>query len=194
MPSVTGASGRGGWAPTDGRRRAGERGTVTGVSDQHNTSETAAGHHLVQLNVGRLRAPLDDPSMAEFAESLGPINALAESSPGFVWRLVAEDGSSSSYVDVPGADDPLLAVNYSIWTDLESLRGFVFRSDHTGYLRRRREWFAPIAEAITVCWWVPAGEIPPLAEAMDRLDHLRRHGPSDQGWPMTRPYDPPEGG
>ena len=67
----------------------------------------------------------------------------------------------------------------------------MFSSDHTGYLRRRREWFAPIEEAITVCWWAPVGEIPPLTEAMERLDRLRRHGPSRQGWPMTHPHDPP---
>lgn len=151
-------------------------------------------HHLAQLNIGRLHRPLDDPANAEFVASLGPINAIAESTPGFVWRLVDDDGRSSSYVPLPGVEDPLVVVNYSVWEDLESLRHFVFRSGHAAYLRRRREWFeAPTAET-TVCWWVPAGDVPSLAEAYERLEHLRRVGPSPHGWPLSQPHPPPPSG
>ena len=48
--------------------------------------------HLAQLNIGRFRAPLDDPIMEGFRTQLDPINALADQSPGFVWRLQTEDG------------------------------------------------------------------------------------------------------
>jgi hypothetical protein len=148
-------------------------------------------HHLAQLNIARLNHPLDDPQSAEFVAALEPINAIAESTPGFVWRLKDESGASSSYVPLEGNDDPLLIVNYSVWTDLDSLRHFVLRSGHASYLRRRREWFQPSAEATTVCWWTPAGEIPPLEDAHRRLLHLRAEGPSPRGWPLTGPIDPP---
>lgn len=143
-------------------------------------------HHLAQLNVGRLRQPLDHPDTAEFVAALDPVNLLAEASPGFVWRLEDDDGNSSSYVEIPGNDDPLLIVNYSIWADLESLRHFMYQSGHAAYLRRRGEWFARIPEASTVLFWIPAGTIPTVAEAYERLLHLREHGPSDRGWPLTK--------
>ena len=148
-------------------------------------------HHLVQFNIGRLHHPLDAEENAEFVASLEPINAIAEATPGFVWRLQGEDGQSSSYVDVPEIDDPQLVVNYSIWTDMESLRHFVHKSGHIAYLRRRHDWFEKAEEATTVCWWVPAGEIPSVSEAYKRLLHMREHGPSEEGWPMNKPLPAP---
>lgn len=151
-----------------------------------------ATHQLAQFNVARLHQPLDHPATAAFVDALVPINELAEASPGFVWRLTGEGGASSSYVAIPGVDDPLLIINFSVWQDVESLRAFVYRSDHTTYLRRRREWFETMAEAYLVCWWVPAGTIPSVAEAYRRLVHLRGHGPSDEAWPINRPVEPPD--
>jgi hypothetical protein len=148
-------------------------------------------HHLAQLNIGRLNHALDAPETAEFVAALEPINAIAESTPGFVWRLKDEAGLSSSFVPLEGNDDPLLIVNYSVWTDLDSFRHFVLKSGHGAYLRRRREWFQPSVEATAVCWWTPAGEIPPLAEAHRRLLRLRADGPSPEGWPLTKPIAPP---
>ncbi len=148
-------------------------------------------HHLAQLNVGRLRRPLDHIETAEFVEALGPINALAEAASGFVWRLTGDDGRSSSYVGIPGVDDPLLVINYSIWTDLESLRAFVYKTGHTPYLRRRLEWFERSEQVTTVCWWVPTGTIPDVADAYRRLQLLRSAGPSVEGWPLNRPEAPP---
>ena len=148
-------------------------------------------HHLAQMNVGRLRAPLDHDDTAEFVAALGPINALAEATPGFVWRLEDEDGNSSSYVDLPDNDDPLLIVNYSIWADVESLKHFMYQSGHAIYLRRRGEWFERMAEASSVCFWTPAGEIPTVAEAYDRLHHLREHGPTEHAFTVTRAFPSP---
>ena len=96
-----------------------------------------------------------------------------------MWRLVDDDGQSSSFVRIPGIDDPLTIVNMSVWADLESLRHFVLRSGHAMYLRRRREWFEANAEATAVCWWLPAGEIPDLSDAHRPLLHLRDHGPTE---------------
>ncbi len=147
------------------------------------------GVHVAQLNIGRLHHPLDSAETAEFDAALGPINALAEATPGFVWRLVDEDGQSSSFVRIPEIDDPLTIVNMSVWADLESLRHFVLRSGHAMYLRRRREWFEASEEATAVCWWLPAGEVPDLSDAYRRLLHLRAHGPSELGWPLSNPVD-----
>ena len=144
-------------------------------------------HHLAQINVGRLLQPLEHAEMAEFVAALEPINAIAEATDGFVWRLTDESGQSSSYVSLPGNDDPLLVVNYSIWRDLESLKQFMYKSGHSSYLRRRREWFEPPTEAVTACWWTPAGTIPGVADAYERLEKLRAGGPSDEGWPLNDP-------
>lgn len=150
-------------------------------------------HQLAQLNLGLFRAPLDDTEMAEFAAALEPINAIAEASPGFVWRLKDDAGASSSFVDVPGRVDPLWAPNMSVWEDLESLKHFMYKSGHSSYLRRRTEWFQKPDTPINVLWWIPAGEIPTLADAVRRLDQLTENGPSEQGWSLTKPFPRPGG-
>lgn len=151
-------------------------------------------NHVAQLNVARLLNPLDHERTAAFVAALGPINELAESSEGFVWRLTDDEGASSSYVSVEGIDDPLMIVNYSIWEDVDSLRQFVYRTVHTDYMRRRREWFERPIEAYSVCWWIPAGSVPSVADAYARLHHLRAHGPSETGWSLNRPLPPPAAG
>ena len=148
-------------------------------------------HQLAQLNIARLRAPLDHEDSAEFVRALDPINLLAEVSPGFVWRLTDDDGGSSSYVEVDGIDDPLLIVNMSVWEDLESLRHFVFQSGHTMYLRRRRDWFEKPEQPSSVCWWIPAGTTPDVNDAYQRLLEFRANGPSDRAWPLSTPLMPP---
>ena len=147
--------------------------------------------HLAQLNLGLFRAPLDDRSMDEFRRALEPVNALADSTPGFVWRLTDDEGASSSHVAVPGLDDPLWAPNLSVWESMEALQHFMYRSGHAAYLRRRREWFQRPDGLINVLWWLPAGEVPDLADAVRRLRHLEAHGSSQTGWDFRRPVYPP---
>lgn len=148
--------------------------------------------HLAQLNLGVFKAPLDAPEMAPFVAGLDRINAIADESPGFVWRLKDDDGGPSSNVEVPGADDPLLASNLSVWTDYESLREFMYRTDHAAYLRRRAEWFDRESIPMTVGWWIPAGTVPTLTEALDRLERLRRDGSTVDAFALTRTIpDPP---
>ena len=148
-------------------------------------------YYLAQLNLGLFVAPLDADEMAEFVAALDPINALAESTPGFVWRLKDDQGGSSSFIDVPDMDNPLWAPNMSIWTDLESLRHFMYQSGHASYLRRRTEWFQVPNQPITVLWWIPEGETPTLKNAIKRLSYMAEHGPSDAGWPLTKPFERP---
>jgi Domain of unknown function (DUF3291) len=138
--------------------------------------------HLAELNVGRLHLPLEHPATAEFVAALPEINALAEASPGFVWRLRDEaTGLSSSYVRAD--DDPLLIINLSVWETPEQLHDYVYRSAHTPFLRRRRDWFRKL-DVFLVCWWVPMGHVPTVDEAMDRLEQLRRDGPSNEAFPL----------
>jgi len=170
--------------------------TIEAAANTLEPASTATTHfngwHLAQLNLGVFKLPLDAPEMAPFVDALDRINGLADESPGFVWRLQGDDGEPSSYVEVPGADDPLLASNLSVWTDLESLRAFMYRTDHASYLRRRAEWFEREQTPMIVAWWIPAGTLPTLADAIRRLDHLRAHGPSDEGFPLGRTIpDPP---
>jgi Domain of unknown function (DUF3291) len=149
-------------------------------------------YHLAQLNLGLLRAPLDTDEMAEFRAALDPINAIAEATPGFVWRLQDDAGQSSTHLEVPGATDPLWAPNMSVWESLESLQHFMYKSGHASYLRRRAEWFQRPEGLINVLWWLPAGEIPTLDDGVRRLRHLEANGPSDEGWDLRRRLDPPD--
>ncbi len=145
---------------------------------------------LAQLNVARLRQPLDHPDTAKFVASLDDVNALAESSPGFVWRLTDDAGQSSSYVRAD--EDPLVIINLSVWESPDALHEFVFRTGHAAFLRRRREWFARMDDAYLVCWWVPAGHVPSVEEALDRLAALRRDGVSGDAFTLRdrrpKPY------
>lgn len=142
--------------------------------------------HLAELNIGRLHQPLEHPDTAEFTNALDEINELAESSPGFVWRLKDEaTGMSSSYAYDTG--DPLDIVNLSVWQTPEQLNDFVYRTAHTPFLRRRHEWFARV-ELFLVCWWVPAGQEPPVEEAMDRLARLGRDGPTPEAFTLRRRF------
>jgi len=124
--------------------------------------------------------------MASFVERLEDINALADAAPGFVWRLQTEDGDATA-IDFFGAD---LLVNMSLWEDLESLREFAFRSAHRDVLARRQEWFDKMEDAYAVLWWVPAGHIPTLEEAAERLECLRREGPGARAFTFRQSRDP----
>jgi hypothetical protein len=146
-------------------------------------------HHLAQLNIGRILAPLDDASMAGFVNALAPINALADAAPGFVWRFQTAAGDATSLR--PFDDDNLLLVNFSVWESVEALKAFVYQSDHAGVMRNRRQWFAKLAEQYTVLWWVPAGHIPTWEEAQVRLELLRRQGPTAEAFTFQQPFTLP---
>jgi hypothetical protein len=144
-------------------------------------------HHLAQLNVGRLRRPLDAPESAGFVAGLKPINALADAAPGFVWRLTDENGEDATSIH-PNGDD--MIVNLSVWESRESLWNFAYRSDHLELLRHRREWFLRLAEPIAALWWVPAGHVPSVEEALGRLALLREKGSGPEAFTFRESYDP----
>ena len=146
-------------------------------------------HQLAQLNVARLLAPIDAPETADFVASLEPVNAQADAAPGFVWRLQTESGDATA---VRASDDPLLIVNLTVWESVEALEAFAYReASHLAVLRRRREWFERPIEASTALWWVTAGHIPTLDEALDRLAVLRARGPSPQAFTFRERFPMP---
>jgi Domain of unknown function (DUF3291) len=134
-------------------------------------------YHLAQINIARLRFPLDDPRMTEFNAVLEPINEIAERTPGFVWRLKSDDGRSATYA--AHAFSPDILVNFTVWETLEALKHFTYQSGHGAYFRRRLEWFEPLGKPPLAMWWIPAGETPTLEEAKSRYDHLVQHGSSE---------------
>ena len=142
---------------------------------------------LAQLNIALMKEPLDSPVMAEFVANLDRINALAESSPGFVWRLQTEEGDATALR--PLGENTL--VNMSVWRDMEALQGYVFKSAHADIMRRRKEWFDRMAEAYLVLWWIPEGHRPDMAEATVRLELLRRIGPSAEAFTFRQSFAPP---
>lgn len=146
------------------------------------------GFHVAQFNVGRIVAPLDSPQLADFVSRLAPINALADRAPGFVWRLQDDSGDATGYR--PYGDDTVL-VNLSVWESVEALWDFTYRTAHLEAMRHRRKWFARMVEPHLVLWWIPAGHIPTVEEAMDRLARLRAHGPGPEAFTFKDRYPAP---
>jgi heme-degrading monooxygenase HmoA len=139
--------------------------------------------HVAELNIGRARYPLDDPRMAGFMNALGAINAIADRSPGFVWRLADESGGMGN-TNTKYTDDPQQIVNMSVWETAEALEHYVWNTAHKRIYNQKHSWFEKPAQAIFVMWPVAEGHIPTLDEALERLDHLRKHGSTDHayGW------------
>ena len=147
-----------------------------------------ATHHLAHLNIARLRAPYDAPELAGFVTGVAGINAIADATPGFVWRLDAEDDDAPSVVAF-GAD---MLVTLSVWENLSALHGFVFQTEHATYMRRRRRWFERMMEPSFVLWWIPVGKEPSVFEAKRALQTLRRQGASPAAFDFRSPFPAPE--
>ena len=116
-----------------------------------------AAYHIAQYNIARMRGELDDPVMREFVDRLDELNHQADRTPGFVWRLTTEDGTSTS---IRPYDDPLVNINMSVWDSIDALHQFAYRSDHGPAYAARHRWFEPMEGHTLVLWWVPAGHEP----------------------------------
>jgi hypothetical protein len=147
-------------------------------------------YHIAQINIARLRAPLDSPQLAGFVARLEEINALADGAPGFVWRLQTPEGDATY---LRPFDDDQIIVNMSVWESVEVLKAYVYKSAHAELLRQRREWFEQFERAYLAMWWVPAGHIPGIDEAKKRLAHLEEHGPSQFAFTFKTIQPPDEG-
>jgi hypothetical protein len=152
------------------------------------------GYHLAQVNIARLRAPIDSPQLADFMAALDPVNAVADAAPGFIWRLQTEDGNATSVraFEWDQAGSAGVIVNMSVWESVEALAAFVFSGPHLTVLRRRREWFERMREAYTALWWVPAGSLPAVADAEERVRLLRATGPSPAAFTLREHFPAPD--
>ena len=130
---------------------------------------------IAQVNVAKLIASLDDPRIDDFRNALARVNQLGEAQSGFVWRAT---GAGFDATDCRVFDDPDILINATVWESIEHLAAFAYRTEHREYVRRRLEWFAAPAEAFLAIWWIPDGHIPSLDECVERLTHLRAHGPT----------------
>jgi hypothetical protein len=147
--------------------------------------------HLAQLNIGTMLGPQGDPRVQPFYEALDEINALAEASPGFVWRLTGDGGQNAT--DIAYTIDPLLLANMSVWESAEALFDYAYKSAHTGIMARRREFFSPPPKerAYQVLWWIPAGTIPTLNDGLAKLWHLDRFGPTKLAFTFKQRFPSP---
>jgi hypothetical protein len=147
-----------------------------------------AAWHLAQINIGRIRAPMGDPIMADFKSALAEVNALAEAAPGFVWRLKDNSGDATSIKAFP---DPMLLVNMSVWTDVLALQNYVYRTLHARFFARRQEWFERYEGAHVALWWIRADVKPTLEEAKERLALIERIGPSKDAFTFRKMFPAP---
>lgn len=148
-----------------------------------------SAYHLAEVNIARFRKPTDDPVNADFMNGLDRVNAIAEGSLGFIWRLV---GDGNNATDIRPFDDPNMAVNLSVWADLDSLMAFAFRNQaHVEFFRRRDEWFEKPETGLAL-WWVPAGHTPTVEEAKAKLAHLAEHGPTQEAFTFKQRFAAPQ--
>ena len=162
---------------------------MQGKAHAYTPAMSGSGWHLAQVNVAILAAPLDSPQLADFVANLDSVNALADSAPGFVWRLQTEDGDATA---IRAFDDDRILVNMSVWEDVESLGEFVYGSGHLEVVRRRREWFERMAGSSLALWWIPAGSRPTVDEAKRRLELLDRRGPTADAFTFKVPSPAPD--
>jgi hypothetical protein len=145
--------------------------------------------HLAQINIARMLAPIDSPVMADFVANLDRINALAENSEGFVWRL-KDYGNNATSIKV--YDDDFIIVNMSVWQNTEALFQYVYQSAHVEIFKRRKEWFEKMSQMHMVLWYVPAGHRPTVNEAVEKLNYLRKNGETPLAFTFKKRFTPEE--
>lgn len=145
-------------------------------------------YHIAQLNIARMIEDINSPRMSSFVARLKEINQLGEATRGFVWRLKDEDEANDSAVSIRPFSDPMLIVNMTVWESIEALFEYTYHSDHVEVFRKRLEWFQRMEKPMMALWWIPAGHIPTLEEAKERLDYLQQHGPSPYAFTFKQRY------
>ena len=145
-------------------------------------------YHLAQINIAQARDSMESETMRGFVDRLDEINALADRSPGFIWRLQTEEGDATSIREF---DNPMLIVNMSIWENIESLKDYVYKTNHVELIRGRDAWFHKITRAHQALWWIPAGHIPNVHKGKEKLDILQERGPSEEAFTFAKPFPKP---
>ena len=145
-------------------------------------------YQLAQINIARMRASIDNPVMADFVAQLPPVNALAEHSPGFVWRLQSDSGDATS---IKVYEDEMIIINLTVWESVEALREYTYKSARHGVLRDRKRWFEKFDGPYYALWWIPAGHVPRAEVGKQRLDYLRAHGDTPHAFSFKHVFSKP---
>lgn len=131
---------------------------------------------------------IDDPEMKDFRDHTDAVNAIAASSKGFVWR----DTFDPELPEQPNVlNDDQVIINFSVWNDMESLREFTYKTFHSAIMKRQKEWFQKYGKAHYALWWIKSDHIPTEQEAIDRLEYLERHGPSEKAFTFKDIFEKP---
>lgn len=146
-------------------------------------------YHIAEINIARMKGVnINDPMMKEFVDNLNIVNQIAEKSNGFVWRLKDENNNATS---INPYNDEQVIINVSVWENIETLEEFMYRTFHSEFLKRRKEWFSNFGKAHTAMWWVPEGHIPSLEEAVEKLDYLQKNGATINSFDFRNKFPPP---
>ena len=143
--------------------------------------------HLAPLNIARMKFSPGHPGMKDFTDALDPVNASADASQGFVWRMISDEDTST---EREAFEDSGWLVNMSVWKSLKDLKRYIATPLHLSIMRRRAEWFENHDQATMVLWWVKNGHQPDFPEAMNRLEHLRKNGPNAYAFGFSDNFDP----
>ena len=147
-------------------------------------------YHLAQINIARALKPLNDPLLADFMVQIAPVNALADTAPGFVWRLQSEYGVGAT--EIQAFDDKYILINMSVWESVEALHEFTYKGMHLGVFRDRRKWFEALDKPILAMWWIPAGHVPTVEEGKEKLELLQKLGPTAEAFHFRAPFPSPD--
>ena len=145
-------------------------------------------HQLAQVNFGRIRYTTDDDRMHGFMSRLDEINALAEVSPGFVWRFVEANNNATDAR--PDESDDMLLINFSVWESVDALHHYTYKTAHAELFKDRKLWFEAVSDAYMVLWWVPIGTLPTIEDCNERLAHLQLHGPTPYAFTFKQRFEP----
>jgi heme-degrading monooxygenase HmoA len=150
-----------------------------------------ARYHLAQANVAYALHDVDDPRLAEYFARLDEMNELADGSPGFVWRYLTDSRDPNQRE----LDDPRVLFNMSVWTSVEALHAYTYRTRHAEVYAARKRWFADAHQVIgghaLAMWWIEAGTRPTVVEARARLERVEREGPGPEAFTFKRRFPPP---
>ncbi len=142
--------------------------------------------YLAQANIARLKYPLSDTRMAGMSNRIDEMNAIADRSAGFVWRFDSgrdpENRLDCFRHYLESFDESHFFFNLSVWTDVEALRDYVFRTGHAEMLRDRDTWVEPLNVPSLVMWPVAADCRPTVRETLQRFKLLQAEGSTSEAF------------
>ena len=145
-------------------------------------------YQLAQINIAKLVKPIDHPQIADFVNQLDEINALAEQSKGFIWRL--KDDENNDATGFNPFEDRNMIVNMSVWKDVDSLKEYVYNSGHVKVFIRKKEWFEKPTKAHMALWWIEKDRTPTIEEGKERIEYLQQHGISNYAFTFQKVMNP----